>query len=442
MTPTTHDDIDAVFSKMMCSHAAMQATSPQTREKILHAVADQIVSQKASLADFIVREARKPIQLAVHEVERAALTFRWAARAIALLDPEHYKLGTGTTELSSFEVRLVPRGPVVAITPFNFPLNLVAHKVAPAIAAGTSVLVKPAPQTPSVVLQLKHIYDTACQEHSAPIKDALQVELIEPKRLEPFLNDPRYGILSFTGSTSVGWNLKKLAFTKKVLLELGGTAAVIVASDANIKRAASRIAFGAYAYAGQTCISVQKIYVHDSIYEDFKAALLHEISELPVGEPEDPSVIVGPVIDPKSSQRILEWIGEALDAGAECLTPFQAADTIITPVLLEKTPKTSRLWNEEAFGPVALLEPYHDDRELLETLNASRFGIQGGLFTFDEDRIQLYFKTWELGGLLIDEVPTVRFDQIPYGGVKDSGIGREGPLFALREFCETRTLIR
>jgi glyceraldehyde-3-phosphate dehydrogenase (NADP+) len=332
-------------------------------------------------------------------------------------------------------VRRFPLGPIAAITPFNFPINLVAHKLAPAIAAGCTIVLKPAPQTPLTSLRLAQIIEQAGWPAGA-----LNVLPLSNQDAGILVSDDRLKLLSFTGSTAVGWALKQKAAKKKVVLELGGNAGVIICADANLEYAADRCVIGGFGYAGQSCISVQRILVEEGAYDKFVSALVARVQKLKVGNVLDESTDVGPLISEDAAQRVMDWIEQAVRGGAKIVCGAHRNGAMITPTILTNTKPDMRVNCMEIFGPVLTVEKFSDYDESLNELNRSEFGLQAGLFTRDFKRITRAFETLEVGGLMVGEVPTFRIDHMPYGGTKDSGLGREGLRYAIEEMTEPRLL--
>jgi acyl-CoA reductase-like NAD-dependent aldehyde dehydrogenase len=326
-------------------------------------------------------------------------------------------------------------GPIAAITPFNFPINLVAHKLAPAIAAGCTIVLKPAPQTPLTSLNLAKIIEAA----GWPV-GALNVLPLSNEDAGVLVGDDRIKLLSFTGSTAVGWQLKAKARKKRVLLELGGNAGVIVCADANLEYAVERCAVGGFTYAGQTCISVQRILVEDVVFDRFISALVAQVGKLRVGAVLDDGTDVGPLINEDAAKRVVEWIGEAASSGAKLLCGGVREGATVTPAVLTGTAAGMQVNCKEIFGPVVTVERFSSFDAALATINDSDFGLQAGLFTRDFVRITQAFEVLEVGGVMVGEVPTFRIDHMPYGGVKDSGLGREGLRYAIEEMTEPRLL--
>jgi glyceraldehyde-3-phosphate dehydrogenase (NADP+) len=408
------------------------------RAKILRAISQGISDRVEELAAIIRDEAGKPIRFAKGEVQRAVNTFSVAADEALRMEGDLIPLdtvqgGEGRIGLT----RRFPIGPILAISPFNFPLNLVAHKVAPAIAAGNSVVLKPASQTPMSALILGEI----ALDAGLP-RGVFNVVPCKRDTADRMIEDTRFKKLTFTGSAQVGWDLRARAGKKKVTLELGGNAAAIVEPDADVDFAAKRLALGAFAYAGQVCISVQRIYVHQSVAAEFTDRLVASAREEALwGDPADPKVVCGPLIDTENVDRILEWIDEARAHGASVLCGGDHHGNIVTPAVLVDVDPTLRIAAEEAFGPVVVLDSYSTLDEAIAKVNDSKYGLQAGIFTSNTDSVFKAFNEIEVGGLIHNDYPTFRVDPMPYGGVKDSGFGREGLRYAIEEMTEPRLLV-
>jgi glyceraldehyde-3-phosphate dehydrogenase (NADP+) len=338
-----------------------------------------------------------------------------------------------------------PRGPVLAITPFNFPLNLVAHKVVPALAVGAPVLVKPAPQTPGATRLLAEVFESCASDvsdsrESIPLA-ALQTVNAPNEVTGRALRDPRVAVISFTGSAAVGWGLQSVARGKRIVLELGGNAAVIVHGGADLVRAAARVSYGAFAYAGQICISVQNVYVEESVEDAFRGFLLEEVGRIKSGDPRGEGVLVGPLIDAKAADRVEEWIDEAQKSGAGILCGGKRTGNLVLPTVIDKPAEGLQIVREEVFGPVLNLLSYRDIGEAIDAVNRSKYGLQAGVFTDSMRVARRVVEDLEVGGIMINEVPTYRADHMPYGGMKESGIGREGVRYAMEEFSERKTVV-
>ncbi len=434
----TTQDLEAAIQAATRAFQVMRRLPRHARRDILARVADAIAADRQRLATELAWSAGKPITQALGEVDRAILTFSLAADEARRLGGEVVPLdldprGAGMTGL----VHRFPVGPISAISPFNFPLNLLAHKVAPAIAVGSAVVVKPPPQCPQLAFRLGALLARCGLPAGAYNVLHLPVPLAE--RLA---TDPRFAMLTFTGSPAVGWHLKQVAGKKRVLLELGGNAAAVVHEDAgDLDWVAGRLASGAFAYAGQICIKVQRIYVHRPIYRDFVDRLVRAAAALPVGDPMDPRTVVGPMIDSAAADRVQAWTDEAVRAGATVLLAARRDGNLLSPALLADVPPEQKVNRLEVFGPVSIVAPYDTWEEALALVNDSPFGLQAGIFTHDVNRIFQAFNALEVGGVVVNDFPTLRVDNYPYGGVKDSGFGREGVRYAMEEMTEPRMLV-
>jgi acyl-CoA reductase-like NAD-dependent aldehyde dehydrogenase len=426
-------------TKLDASFAAVRALPSFRRRDILKGVARRLSEARERMACLIVAEAGKPLRDARLEVERAIFTFRTAAEESLRQGGEVLPLDLLAGNDGRWGItRRFPAGPVLAITPFNFPVNLVAHKLAPAIAVGCPVLLKPAPQTPFSALALAEIIYEAGWPAEALSVLPLAVEdtgyLVE--------HEDRLKVLSFTGSARVGWELKQKAGKKRVLLELGGNAAVILHGDwGDIGGPARACVTGAMGYAGQSCISVQRVYVERPVFHRFIEAATRHTEALVVGDPAQETTDVGPVIRPSDAERIERWIKEAKAAGATVLTGGRRNKSLFSPTLITGTRSPMKVLDEEVFAPVMVIERYDDYKAALAEVNRSRYGLQAGLFTRDAARIFEAYRTLDVGGLIVGATPTWRLDPMPYGGVKDSGMGREGIRFAMEEMTEPRLLV-
>jgi len=407
------------------------------RFKILEAVSRELTERTEELARGISLEAGKPIRDAKAEAARAAQTFLVAAEESKRFGGEILPLDwTPGAENRSALIRRFPIGPLLGITPFNFPLNLVAHKVAPAVASGNPIIIKPAPQTPFTALRLGEML-----AKSGWPPAAISVLPCHNEVAGQLLQDPRIKQMSFTGSAAVGWNLKAKVPGKPVTLELGGNAAVVVHSDADIDRAAARIVAGGFAYSGQSCISVQRVFAHSSIAEALLARIVEGARALRLGDPIQEQTQIGPLINEAAAIRAENWIEQAVLAGARLLVGGKRTGSVVEPTVLAGVPRSTPLSCEEAFAPVVYVNSYDDFEHALAMVNDSPYGLQAGIFTADWPRIASAFRTLEVGAVLIDEVPTWRADHMPYGGVKNSGTGREGIRSAIEAMTEPRLLV-
>ncbi|MEW5984516.1 MAG: aldehyde dehydrogenase family protein [Acidobacteriota bacterium] len=408
------------------------------RAGILARASAGLAARREEIGLALAGEAGKPIRDALTEVDRAAMTLHVASEEARRLGGEVVPMdlaphGKGRLAI----VRRFPLGPVAGISPFNFPLNLTAHKIAPALAAGNTIVVKPATKTPLSALFLASVLDEA----GLP-KGALSV-LPMPRDLgDRLVTDDRYKLLTFTGSSSVGWSMKARAGKKRVILELGGNAGVIVDATANVAYAVRRVAAGGFAYAGQSCIAVQRVFVHDRMYEEFASGLVAAVESLVVGDPLDPRTDVGPMIDAGEVDRIEAWVKEAVSAGGRVLTGGRRVSrSVYAATVLADVPEAAKVCAQEVFAPVVGLYRFTDFDAVVEAVNRSRYGLQAGLFTSDLEHTLAAFDRIEVGGLIINDVPTWRIDHMPYGGVKDSGSGREGPRYAIEEMTEPKLLV-
>jgi len=385
----------------------------------------------------MARESGKPIRYCRGEVSRAVVTFTLAAGEARRFGGEVLPVDLEARA----EGRLclftrMPRGPLAAIAPFNFPLNLIAHKLSPALAVGAPVVLKPPPQCPLT----GHVLGELMHAAGLPA-GGLSVLHCSPETAQRMVEDERMKVLSFTGSDAVGWRLKSLAGKKQVLLELGGNAPCVIDEGVDLDAALPGIVQGAWANAGQVCIKVQRLYVHASLFEDFLARFVAATGELACGDPMDEETVVGPLIEPRHVERVLAWTKEAVSAGARLHCGGEARDHVVLPTVLTDTRPDMKVCAEEVFGPVTVLEPFERFDDALEACNRGRFGLQAGIFTNHVGRALQAFRELDYGGVLINDVPTFRVDNFPYGGTRDSGFGREGVRFAMEEMTEPKTLV-
>lgn len=413
--------------------------SAMERHDLLLKIRDGLQLEKEKFINLIVSEAGKPIDYARAEVERSLMVLQIAAeetmRTSGEVVPMDYGIGLGRTAFT----KRIPIGPVLAISPFNFPLNLAMHKIAPALASGCSIILKPSPFTPLTALSLASL----CKRIGLP-PGVLNVVVCKNEEAELMLKDDRIKALSFTGSADVGWSLKAKAGKKKVILELGGNAAVIVDRTALLDEAVKAIALGAYNYSGQVCISVQRIFVDHSIFEQFIEKFKMAVSELKMGAPTEEGICIGPLIDRTHLERLHTWITEAKMKGAQVLFGGDILDLnhhLFAPTLLTNTQEDMKVVCEEAFGPVAIIEKVQYFDEVIRVINRSRYGLQAGLFTNQISQMKYAHENLEVGALIINGVPGFRVDSMPYGGVKDSGLGREGLRYAIEEMTEPRLVV-
>lgn len=437
-------DASAAAEAVRLAAEAFPATSRlpgYQRAAFVAAVARGVESRREAFAALIAREVAKPIALARAEVDRAVHTFRLGAEEATRLGGEMLPLdqtpaGAGVGAIT----RRVAVSPVLAITPFNFPLNLVAHKLSPAFAIGAPVVLKPAPQSPLTASLLAGVVAAACREADVP-GAMLSVLPCAVDVAESLVRDPRLGVLSFTGSAAVGWHLRAIAPRKRAVLELGGNAALIVAADADLGRALDRAVAGGYGYAGQVCIKAQRLFLHESIAGEFTERLCARVAALTVRDPLDPEALCSALIDRGAADRVRTWIDEAVAAGARVLVGGAQDGSRLAPAVIAGAAPGMKLCDEELFGPAVTLHPWRDTDAMIDAVNASRHGLQAGLFTRDIELVARAFQRLEVGAVVLDDGPTFRVDSMPYGGVKDSGQGREGVRSSIAEMTDARMLV-
>jgi len=427
-------EIEAALSAAVEAFETTRALPSYARAEALERISAGIAERRDDLARTIALEAGKPLKTARIEVDRAAFTFRVAAeeskRVYGEIVPLDWLPGNDGRVA---HVRRVPLGPVAGITPFNFPLNLVAHKVAPALAAGNTIVLRPASQTPVTALKLGEVVLA-----SGLPEGAFSVVPSSTDDAAPLVEDDRIKMLSFTGSPAVGWGLRARAGRKRVTLELGGNAGVIVHRDADVEYAAERIAWGGFTYSGQTCISVQRVFVHSDVYDRFLESFLERVGELRTGDPLDEDTDVGPLIDAGALERVREWIDEALEDGAELLAGGTPEGSVWPPTVLGSPREELRVSCQEAFAPLVGLHRYEDVGEAIGAVGRSDYGLQAGIFTRDLGVVERAVNEIDVGGLIVNDVSTFRIDHMPYGGVKESGSGREGLRYAIEEMTEMK----
>ena len=404
---------------------------------ILMHIASLTEKNREEIAWILSGEACKPLKLAYGEVDRAIQVFRVAAEEARRMSGEFIKLDwTPPGEGKKGIVQWFPKGLIAGISPFNFPLNLAVHKIAPAIAAGCPIVLKPSRNTPLSMLYLAKLM----AETDLPA-GAVSVIVTNRETGQKLITDDRFSVLSFTGSAEVGWKMKNQAGKKKVILELGGNAGAIVTPTAELKKAIPKLVQGAFAYAGQICIHTQRIYVHESIFEDFLSAFIEATKQLRVGPPQSPETDFTAMIDEENTQRVLAWIHEAIEGGSKLLYGGKVHDGILLPTVLTNTLQEMKVCSLEVFGPVVAIEPYSQFEEALAMVNNSKYGLQAGVFTNDWREINMAFEELEVGGVIINDVPTFRVDHMPYGGMKESGLGREGIRYTMESYMERKLLV-
>ncbi len=431
--------IDTAIAAAVAAQKPLREMAAYQRQAVLDHCVARFRERFDELAEALCIEAGKPINDAKGEVTRLIDTFRVAAEEAVRLDGEilNLEISARARGYTGYTKR-VPIGPCSFISPFNFPLNLAAHKVAPALAAGCPFVLKPASRTPIGAL----IIGEVLAETDLP-KGAFSVLPADRDGADLFTTDERFKLLSFTGSPAVGWDLKRKAGKKKVVLELGGNAAAIVDADqrASLDYLVERLAFGAYYQSGQSCIGVQRILVHADLYDALREKLIAKVRSLKMGDPKDPATFVGPMISESESRRLSGWMDAAVAAGAKIVAGGKVDGAMFEATLLEQVGREQDLYRKEAFGPVAILERFSDFDEALARVNDSDFGLQAGVFTDSLAHAQRAWDELEVGGVVINDVPSFRVDNMPYGGVKDSGLGREGVRYAIEDMTELRLMV-
>ena len=435
----TEEQMEEAIAAAYASREALRKMSAGERSEKLEALAALITERQDELAMLIVREGGKPLGYAKGEIARCITTVRTAAAEALRFTGESVAIDYGPGAGKTAFTKRFPIGTIAAITPFNFPLNLVLHKLAPAMAVGCPVVLKPAPQAPLSSFALARMME----EIGWP-KGAFSVLLCGIPVAEKLVKDERIAMLSFTGSDKVGWHLKSICGKKKVALELGGNASVIVDEGVDLAATAKTVAMGANLYAGQTCISTQRIYAVKSVFGEFRDLLVKEYGALKAGDPSDQAVSVGPIIDKGHFQRISAWVDEAVKGGATLLAGGKPVDTernIYAATLLTATKHDMKVNCAEVFGPVAVIEEANDFNDAIAKVNDSTYGLQAGVYTNNFAHVKQAHEELEVGGIIINNVPGFRVDSMPYGGVKDSGLGREGLKYAMEEMSEPRLIV-
>lgn len=434
----SQQDLENAIIAAQSVEKQLAKTPSYQRYEILMKIAGLMKTEKNLLAKVLCHEACKPFKLALSEVDRAIQTFIVAAEEAKRLPMEYLSVDwTAAGEGKEAFVKYFPVGLVSGISPFNFPLNLAVHKIAPAIAAGCPIILKPSTSTPLSTLELAKIIDKT----SLP-KGSISILPMNRKTGNLLVTDERFKLLTFTGSPEVGWKMKNDAGKKKVVLELGGNAGVIVTQTANHEKAVTKCVAGGFAYAGQVCIHTQRIYVHNSIFDDFTKRFVEKTKLLKPGPSENPETDISSLIDEENAKRVESWVAEAVQGGAKLLCGGKRDGAFFEPTILKATKQNMNVCCYEIFGPVVIIEPYEDFKTAVDDINNSRYGLQAGVFTDSIAEMDYAFNNIEVGGLMINEVPTFRMDHTPYGGVKDSGLGREGVKYAILDMLEPRLMVK
>lgn len=433
----TKDDLEHATQAAVSAFAETRKMQTFERANVLQQLADGLARREDEFVELMTKEAGKPIKDSRVEVQRGVFTLQTAVEESRRIGGETIPLDLMASSAGRFGfTRRFPIGPIAGISPFNFPLNLALHKVAPAIASGNPIVLKVPTHDPLTMLTFAQLID----ETDLP-KGAVSIMPMDREVGDKLVTDERYALLSFTGSPNVGWDMKSRAGKKRVVLELGGNAGVIVDRRSDVKLAAQRCRVGAFAYAGQVCISVQRIYVHEERKDEFIEALLDEIGKMNIGDPMNESTDLGPMIDDKAAGRTEEWIEAAKQQGAEVLCGGKADGRFFQPTVILNAPRDSFVCSREAFAPLVNVFTFNDFTEALTHINDSDFGLQAGVFTYSLEHALQAYETIDAGGVIINDVPTYRIDHMPYGGVKDSGLSREGLRYAIEDMTEPRLAV-
>ncbi len=432
------EELEFAILKAQAVQEEMKNLPSYKKFEILRQVSEEIKARREELALLLCRESGKPIRYALGEIDRAAQTFLIAAEESKRLPKEYISLDwTPAGEKKEGLVKYFPIGLVAGIAPFNFPMNLAVHKIAPAIAAGCPILLKPASQTPLSTLELAKIID-----RTALPKGAVSVIPMNRAAGNQLVTDERFKLLSFTGSPAVGWEMKKNAGKKKVVLELGGNAGVIVSKSANMEDALKKGLVSGFAYSGQVCIHAQRFFVHESLFDAFTKKFAEGAKNLKYGSPEEKETDISVMIDEPNARRVEEWVSESVKQGAKVLCGGKRNGVFYEPTVLTNTSNVMKVCSEEIFGPVVTVEKFSSFTDAVKMINDTAFGLQAGVFTCDISEMNYAHDNIETGGVLLNDVPSLRLDHMPYGGVKDSGLGREGVKYAIQDMMEARILVK
>ncbi|MCD4732510.1 MAG: aldehyde dehydrogenase family protein [Bacteroidales bacterium] len=431
-------ELEKAVNKTQSVEMEMKNLPSHHKYEALMQIANTLKSEREEAAKILCLESAKPIKYALDEIDRAIQTFVVAAEEAKRLPKEYIDLDwTPAGVKKEGLVKYFPVGLVAGISPFNFPLNLAVHKIAPAIAAGCPIILKPSSSTPLSTLNLARIID----QTKLP-KGAVSIIPMDRQTGNQLVTDERFKLLSFTGSPVVGWQMKKDAGKKKVVLELGGNAGVIVTNTADINEAVQKCVVGGFAYSGQVCIHAQRMYVHHDTFDEFASKFIEKVKKLNVGDPIDPETDISSMIDETNAIRVENWVQEAVDEGAEILTGGKRKGSYFPPTVLTKTLNNMKVCALEVFGPVVTLESFTHFEDALTKVNEGNYGLQAGVFTNQLSEINKAFDLLEVGGVIINDIPTFRVDHMPYGGIKDSGLGREGVKYAIHDMMEARILVK
>ena len=438
---STRDDVNKALDYLTTIFSNYKSEPTYIKVSLLETVSKKIFERKEDLAQLITTETGKPIKFSHIEIDRAILTFKLGAEEAKRIEGEVLNLDLlKGSEGKIGIVKRFPVGVILAITPWNFPINLVAHKLSPALASGNTVLLKPASTSRVCGIELVKIIKESCHENGLEYCP-VNVVTSSGSEINEFLDDDRVKLISFTGSSSVGWGIKEKATKQKVSLELGGNAGVIIDKDADITLAVSKIITGAFGQAGQSCISVQRVFVHNDIMDEFKKKLVDETGKVKFGDPFDDETISGPMIEEKEAERIEKWVDEAKNNNANILTGGKRNGAVFEPTIVDGAGGNAKVNADEVFAPVLTLTGFSDFKEAVKQVDDSVYGLQAGAFTNNINNALYAFENIEVGGVVINDVPTYRMDSMPYGGSKDSGNTREGIKYAIEEMTERRILV-
>jgi acyl-CoA reductase-like NAD-dependent aldehyde dehydrogenase len=430
--------LEEAITKALSVNEELQNLSSQKKHHILKQISNEIYANRKRLAEILSLESAKPLKYALAEIDRSAYTFSIAAEESKKDRTEHLSLERILqTDKRDGIVEYFPIGLIAGIAPFNFPMNLAVHKIAPAIASGCPIILKPASRTPLSCLELAKIIDRT----ELP-KGAVSILPMDRETGNLLVTDERFKLLSFTGSPDIGWKMKAESGKKKVVLELGGNAATIVTPSTNLKDVLPKSLMGAFAYSGQICIHAQRFIVHSSLYEDFVNELKSLTLNLKSGNPIDTTTDVSHMIDEANAIRVENWINEAIQQGAHLICGGKRTGSYLEPTILTNCNHSMKVYAEEVFGPVICINSYQTIEDAIQQANNTKFGLQCGVFTNDTNELNKCFKQIEVGGVIHNHVPTLRYDQMPYGGVKESGLGREGVKYAMHDMLEPKILVK
>jgi glyceraldehyde-3-phosphate dehydrogenase (NADP+) len=432
------DELEEAIQKALLVEEALIGMPSGKKYAVLMHIAGRLREERKEFAGTICRESGKPMRYALGEVDRAVQTFTAAAEESKRLPGEYLDMEwTPAGEGKEGIVRYFPVGPVAGISPFNFPLNLAVHKLAPAIAAGCPIILKPSSSTPLTTLKLAHII-----EESGLPPGAVSIMPMSRETGNAMVSDERFALLSFTGSPAVGWKMKSGAGKKKVVLELGGNAGVIVTNSADMDMTVPKCITGSFAYSGQVCIHTQRIMVHEDVFNAFTESFIRSVGKLQYGDPMDEKTDISAMIDEANATRVEEWVAEAVEDGAELLSGGKRDGAYFEPTVLTNTAAAMKVCSLEVFGPVVTIEKYADYQQALDYINNSRYGLQAGVFTNNISEMNAAFRQLRVGGIMINDIPGFRVDHMPYGGIKDSGFGREGVKYSILHMLEPRLMVK